>query len=195
MSFEFEEAYGFVRRVHPRSVVVDSSQSSIKQNGRDFIDLSGIHYSGAFDGKNIVFRCGDTEYIARWMQGTAATAVRGNELILPGFIFIFMDHGRPPQRLHAQWTFNGPVVQAIRLWQLAGFSISYADRYINRNHVLASVHLRTKGSFATGADSSHAIVYCNAAGATSSGEIHVGEFNPMTGFGVGFLLHLTERWR
>jgi hypothetical protein len=83
--------------------------------------------------------------------------------------------------------------QAIAAWKQAGFTVSIPDRAWNRNHP-ASVHLRSQGARLTGADSSHVTIAIDQTGDTTRGEIHVGEFNPLTGFGVGFVLHHLERW-
>jgi hypothetical protein len=104
-----------------------------------------------------------------------------------------MDHGPHPQRLHALWNFQGSVQQAIAAWKQAGFAVSIPDRSWNRNHP-ASVHLRNRGAALTGADSSHVTIPLIQEGDKTTGAIHVGDFNPLVGFGIGFVLHHLERW-
>jgi hypothetical protein len=152
---------------------------------------AGDQYFGLFDGSHVIFRVGAANFIGHWIQGTDATEISGGERLSVDFKFTFMDHGPRPQRLHALWEFDGPVEQAINSWEAAGFSLSGADRQWNRNHP-AAIHLRTRGKFATGADSSHVVIPLEQSGATTRGDIHVGEFNPLTGFGLGFALHHLE---
>jgi hypothetical protein len=158
-----------------------------------FVDDTDCRYSGFFDGGHVVFRSGDVEFVGRWIQGTKAVSVSGGGRLSAEFELTFMDHGPRPQRLHAVWKFAGPLEQAIAGWERAGFTISRADRRWNRNHP-AAIHLRTRGNFASGADSSHVIIPTAQSGTTTRGDVHVGEFNPLTGFGLGFALHQLEPW-
>lgn len=158
-----------------------------------FADDDGHRYSAFFDSGNVVFNNGSADFIGRWLQGSAATVIRNTRRLPGGFHFTFMDHGPHPQRLHAVWRFDGSVPQAIAAWKMAGFSVSITDRTWNRNHP-ASIHLRNRGALLTGADSAHVTVPVAQSGSETTGEIHVGEFNPLTGFGIGFVLHHLERW-
>lgn len=169
----------------------------VVQQGADgmFFDQRGHLYSGCFDGRNVFFSSRDADsvdFIGQWMQGTPATMVRGGRQVSSRFLFTFMDHGEPPQRLHALWEFDGPLDDAIESWKLANFSISVGDRHFNRKHPASSIHLRTRGARVTGADSSHVVIPLDQTGKHTTGNIHVGEFNPMTGCGIGFVLHLLE---
>jgi hypothetical protein len=160
----------------------------------EFADDAGRLYSARFDGCHVMFEDGTTSYVGRWLQGTAATVIPSGAGLGDRFTFTFMDHGLRPQRLHALWSFDGTTSEAIASWQAAGFSVSRVDRILNRNHP-AAIHLRTRGAFPTGADSSHAIIPIEQTGNSTNGDIHVGEFNPLTGLGVGFVLHhLVEGW-
>ncbi len=156
-----------------------------------FVDSKGHRYSAYFDGKNVVFNDGTANFIGRWVLGSSATVIRDSKQLADGFTFTFMDHGPGPQRLHAVWVFEGSVEKAVTAWKAAGFRLSDADRNWNRNHP-ASLHLRTKGAFGTGANSSHAIIPVVQTREVTHGEMHVGEFNPLTGCGVGFVLHQLE---
>lgn len=103
------------------------------------------------------FNDGSADFIGRWLQDSAATVICQTQRLCEGFQFTFLDHGPRPQRLHALWSFQGPVPQAIEAWKQAGFSVSIPDRAWNRNHP-ASVHLRNRGARFTGADSSHVTI-------------------------------------
>lgn len=191
MSFEIRTTSGESR--HPLSATNSRLTGDRPECDENFVDESGCTYLGFFDGSNVIFRSGSTDYVGRWLQGTAATVIRHTQLLPDGFIFNFMDHGNFPQRLHAVWEFGGSLQKVLEAWKLAGFSVSNIDRHFNQNHSRSSTHLRTKGAFITGADSSHVVIPPTRAEASStSGEIHVGEFNPCTGFGIGFLLHRLE---
>jgi hypothetical protein len=179
MSFEIYSIDGETHRLRP----VDAQ----------FVDARGRHYCGFFDGSHVVFGAGDASFIGHWIQGTDATEISGGGRLMPELHFTFMDHGPPPQRLHAVWNFNGAVDEAIAVWKSAGFSVSHTDRRWNRNHPDA-IHLRTCGTFVTGADSAHVIIPTTQSDSTTRGDIHVGEFNPLTGFGIGFALHQLEPW-
>ena len=159
---------------------------------RDFVDEIGHAYSGFFDGKHVVFSDGSTDYTGEWLQGTVATVIRQSRRLPSQFTFTFMDHGNTPQRLHAVWEFEGALDSAVEGWKRAGFIVSNVDRYLNRNHPRSSIHLRTRGAFWTGADSSHVVIPGFQVEKFTTGEIHVGEFNPFTGLGIGLLLHLLE---
>jgi hypothetical protein len=158
-----------------------------------FLDGNDRPYSASFDGSHVIFNDGSADFVGRWRLGSTATVIRQTRRLQQGFQFTFMDHGPRPQRLHALWNFEGPMSQAITAWKQAGFSISIPDRAWNRNHP-ASVHLRNRGRRLTGADSSHVTIAIDQAGGETNGEIHVGEFNPLTGFGIGLVLHHLERW-
>jgi hypothetical protein len=190
MSFEILSNSGASRLLSAVDSFVHSTSSGTDES---FVDDDGHHYSAFFDGSNVIFSDGSAEFIGRWRQGSAATVIRNTRRLPGGFHFTFMDHGPRPQRLHALWSFDGSVPQAIAAWKQAGFSVSIPDRAWNRNHP-ASVHLRNRGAFLTGADSSHATIPLAQAGGETTGEIHVGEFNPLTGFGIGFVLHHLEIW-
>jgi hypothetical protein len=190
MSFEIVSNSGQRRLLRPQHSLVRSTPSNADAA---FIDDEGHRYSAFFDGSHVLFSDSSVDFIGRWLQGSAATVICQTQRLCEGFQFTFMDHGPRPQRLHALWSFQGPVQQAITGWKQAGFSVSIPDRAWNRNHP-ASVHLRTGGAFCTGADSSHVTIPLVQTGGETIGEIHVGEFNPFTGFGIGFLLHHLERW-
>jgi hypothetical protein len=190
MSFEIVSNSGRRLLLRPQDSSVASTQSDVDAN---FLDDEGHCYSGFFDGSHVIFNHGSREFIGRWLQGSAATTIFQTRRLCQGFQFTFMDHGPRPQRLHALWSFQGPVSQAITAWKQAGFSVSLPDRAWNRNHP-ASVHLRTRGAWFTGADSSHVTIPLDQTGSETNGEIHVGEFNPLTGFGIGFVFHHLERW-
>jgi hypothetical protein len=191
MSFEIKTISGESRFLRPTDSCLESvvAGSTVESN---FVDQSGCAYTGFFDGRNVIFSDGAADHIGQWIQGTPATIIRRTRLLPVGFTFTFMDHGHAPQRLHAVWEFGAPHRDAMEAWKLANFSISSADRYLNRNHPRSSIHLRTKGEFATGADSSHVIISSMQVDKRTTGEIHVGEFNPFTGFGIGFVLHQLE---
>ena len=189
MSFEIQFRLGS----KDSDVEPDAEPLVVQPDGAGvFFDPRGQRYSGHFDGRRVIFSDGVVDYPGRWIQGTAATVLASGGLLRPGFRFTFMDHGLPPQRLHAVWIFEGILRDAIEGWKLAHFSISAADRFFNRNHPGSSIHLRTRGAFATGADSSHVVIPWMQAGGRTTGNIHVGEFNPLTGFGLGFVLHHLE---
>jgi hypothetical protein len=158
----------------------------------NFADDSGRKYTGYFDGRQVVFHDGKNNFSGRWLQGSSATSVRGGGDLPGEFAFAFMDHGPAPQRFHALWEFAGFRDQAIERWCRAGFTLSAVDRYLNPNHPRSSIHLRTRGRSITGADSSHVVIFSDIPSDRVAGEIHVGEFNPFTGFGIGFVLHQLE---
>ena len=194
MSFEILSNSGERRLLRCKDSLVRSTPSNADADLiADFIDDDGGSYSAFFDGNRVIFNDGSADFVGRWLQGSAATVVHKTRRLREGFRFTFMDHGPRPQRLHALWNFVGPVQEAIAAWKLAGFSVSIPDRAWNRNHP-ASVHLRTPGAFVTGTDSSHVTIPVAQTGSDTTGEIHVGEFNPLTGFGIGFLLHHLENW-
>lgn len=190
MSFEIPLKSGgarLLRAAGPSSAGMDCNRREL------FVDSDGCRYSAAFDGKNVIFNNGTAEFKGRWLQGTSATIIESSRYLAEGFTFNFVDHGPTPQRLHAVWTFQGSVEEAVAGWKQANFSVSNVDRRVNRNHP-ASLHLRTRGAMGTGTDSSHVTIPLLQAERCISGEIHIGEFNPLTGFGLGFLLHHLERW-
>ena len=190
MSFEIVSISGQRLLLRPQ----DSSVQSTPLNTHAiFLDDNGRPYSASFDGSHVIFNDGSANFVGRWILGSAATVIRQTRRMQQGFQFTFMDHGPRPQRLHALWSFEGPLSQAITAWKQAGFSVSIPDRAWNRNHP-TSVHLRNRGAAFTGADSSHVTIAIDQTGDTTKGEIHVGEFNPLTGFGIGFVLHHLERW-
>jgi hypothetical protein len=190
MAFEIVPNSGQRMPLRLQDLSVQSTRSNVDAV---FLDHNGHPYSASFDGSHVIFNDGAADLVGRWMLGSAATVVRQTRQLCQGFQFTFMDHGPRPQRLHALWNFQGPVPQAIAAWKQAGFSVSIPDRAWNRNHP-ASVHLRNRGSALTGADSSHVTIPLAQTGSETRGEIHVGEFNPLTGFGIGFVLHHLERW-
>jgi hypothetical protein len=188
MSFEIASNSGQRLLLRPQ----DSFDRSTKRDP-DFIDDDGRRYAAYFDGRHVIFSDGTMDFIGLWLQGSGATVIRQTRRLREGFQFTFMDHGPRPQRLPALWSFHGAVPQAITAWKQAGFSVSIPDRAWNRNHP-ASVHLRSRGARITGADSSHVTIPLDQTGSETNGEIHVGEFNPLTGFGIGFVFHHLERW-
>jgi len=190
MSFEIVSNSGQLRVMPgPQDSFADSTPSNADVV---FFDDDGHRYSAFFDGSHVFFNDGSADFIGRWLQDSAATVICQTQRLCEGFQFTFLDHGPRPQRLHALWSFQGPVPQAIEAWKQAGFSVSIPDRAWNRNHP-ASVHLRNRGARFTGADSSHVTIPVDQDGYETRGEIHVGEFNPLTGFGIGFVLHHLER--
>lgn len=190
MSFEIVSSSGRLRVMPgPQDSFADSTPSDVDVV---FLDDDGRRYSAFFDGSHVCFNDGSADFIGQWLQDSAATVICQTRRLCEGFQFTFMDHGPPPQRLHALWTFQGNVQQAITAWKQAGFSVSIPDRVWNRNHP-ASVHLRNRGARFSGADSSHVTIPVDQEGSETRGEIHVGEFNPLTGFGIGFVLHHLER--
>jgi hypothetical protein len=190
MSFEIVSNSGQPCLLRPQDSLVHSTPSDADVV---FLDDHGQRYSAFFDGSHVLFSDGTADFFGRWVQGSAATVIRQTRRLHEGFQFIFMDHGPRPQRLHALWSFQGSAEQAVTAWKQAGFSVSIPDRAWNRNHA-ASVHLRTGGACFTGADSSHVTIPLSQTDGETRGEIHVGEFNPLTGFGIGFVLHHLERW-
>jgi hypothetical protein len=190
MSFEIVSNSGQRLLLRPQDLSVALTHSDVDAN---FLDNDGRRYSAWFDGSEVIFSDGSADSLGQWIQGSAATVIRQTRRLCRGFQFTFMDHGPRPQRLHALWSFHGAVPQAITAWKQAGFSVSLPDRAWNRNHP-ASVHLRTRGAWFTGADSSHVTIPLDQTGSETNGEIHVGEFNPLTGFGIGFVFHHLERW-
>ena len=190
MSFEIVSNSGQLQLLRPQ---ISSVRSTPANEGAVFFADSGHRYSAFFDGSHVIFNDGSIDFIGRWQQGSAATVLSQTRRLCEGFQFTFMDHGPRPQRLHALWNFQGPVQQAITAWRHAGFSVSIPDRAWNRNHP-ASVHLRNRGAVLTGADSSHVTIPLIQEGDKTTGGIHIGEFNPLVGFGIGFVLHHLERW-
>ena len=190
MSFEIVSNSGQRLLLRPQDSFVQSMSSNVDAI---FLDENGCRYSAFFDGSYVIFNDGFADFIGRWLQGSTATVISQTWRLCQGFRFTFMDHGPRPQRLHALWTFQGTLPQAITAWKQAGFSVSIPDRTWNRNHPV-SVHLRNRGAAFTGADSSHVTIPLAQTGSETRGEIHVGEFNPLTGFGIGFVLHHLERW-
>ncbi len=190
MSFEIASNSGQRRLLRPQDLPVHSTPSYVDAV---FLDDDGHRYSAFFDGTHMIFNDGSVDVIGRWLQGSDATVIRQTRRLCQGFQFTFFDHGPRPQRLHALWSFQGDLQQAITAWKQAGFSVSIPDRAWNRNHP-ASVHLRNRGTRFTGADSSHVTIPVGQDDSETRGEIHVGEFNPLTGFGIGFVLHHLERW-
>jgi hypothetical protein len=190
MSFEIFSTSGQLQLLRPQ----DSSVHSMSANEDPiFTDDNGRRYSAYFDGSHVIFNDGSADFVGRWIPGSAATKIRQTRRLCEGFQFTFFDHGPHPQRLHALWSFQGSMQQAITAWKHAGFAVSIPDRTWNRNHP-TSVHLRNRGAALTGADSSHVTIPLIQEGDKTSGEIHIGEFNPLVGFGIGFLLHHLERW-
>jgi hypothetical protein len=151
----------------------------------DFSDDSGRRYTGYFDGRHVVFHDGENSFSGRWLPGSSATSLPSGGDLPAELAFAFMDHGPAPQRLHALWEFAGLRDQAIERWCRAGFRLSVVDRYLNPNHPRTSTHLRTKGR-------SIVVIFSDIRGDRVTGEVHVGEFNPLTGFGIGFVLHQLE---
>ena len=190
MSFEIESISGQPLLLRPQDSCAYPSSSTTETI---FLDGNDRPYSAFFDGHRVYFNDGAADFAGRWIQGSLPTVIRQTRRLSHGFQFNFFDHGPRPQRLHALWSFQGSAAEAITAWKLAGFSISIPDHAWNRNHP-ASVHLRSRGAPLTGADSSHVTIPLSQSGSETQGEIHVGEFNPLTGFGIGFLLHHLERW-
>lgn len=168
---------------------------SAAHSNTNYYDADGRCYQASFDGNCVAFRDSTEEYGSRWIQGTPAVSIRSGKDLPGGFIFTFMDHGASPQRLHALWTFEGPLETAVACWLQAGFYRSRIDWHFNRKHPEASLHLRTRGNWLTGGNSSHVIIPGVQNGNRTAGNIHVGEFNPFTGFGIGFMLHQLETLR
>ncbi len=192
MSFEILSISGETRLLSALDFPGQPTRTDADQTfDQYFVDSQGQRYSAFFDGRNAIFNDGAADFIGRWLLGTSATAIQRTRRLPDGFTFTFMDHGPRPQRLHAVWRFPGSVEEAIASWKLAGFSVSSVDRLWNRNHP-SSIHLRTRGALATGADSSHVVMPVTQTENTATGEIHVGEFNPLTGLGIGFVLHHLE---
>jgi hypothetical protein len=190
MSFEILSNSGQPLSLRPEAI---SGHLTAANECANFLDTNHRRYSAFFDGRQVIFNDGSMDFIGRWQQGSAATVLSQTRRLCDGFQFTFMDHGPPRQRLHALWNFQGSVQQAIAAWKHAGFSVSISDRTWNRNHP-ESVHLRNRGAALTGADSSHVTIPLVQEGDTTTGAIHVGEFNPLVGFGIGFVLHHLERW-
>ena len=190
MSFEILSNAGEPRLLRAMDSIADTV---LLGDHSDFVDCDGHRYVAFFDGSNVIFNDGSGDRVGRWLLGSVATVIQKTRRLPGGFCFTFMDHGCGPQRLHALWTLHGSVQEAIASWKMAGFSVSIPDRTWNRNHP-ASIHLRTRGARCTGADSSHVTIPAIQTGSNTTGTIHVGEFNPLTGFGVGFLLHHLEGW-
>lgn len=190
MSFQILSNSGQFQLLRPHDSPVHSAPAD---EDPIFTDDKGRRYSAFFDGSHVIFNDGSADFAGRWIPGSAATVIRQTRRLYEGFQFTFMDHGPRPQRLHALWDFQGPVQQAIAAWKLAGFSVSIPDRAWNHNHP-ASVHLRNRGAALTGADSSHVTIPLIQEGNRTTGGIHIGEFNPLVGFGIGFVLHHLERW-
>ena len=161
----------------------------------NFCDADGRWYQATFDGDCVVFRDATEEYDSRWIQGTAAVTMASGRGLPGGFIFTFMDHGKSPQRLHALWRFDGSLQETVECWLRAGFYRYRMDWHFNRRHPDASIHLRTRGNWLTGGNSAHVIISGAQTGNHTVGNIHVGEFNPFTGFGIGFILHQMEALR
>src|SRR5487761_1199403 len=81
--------------------------------GPDFIDACGHRYAACFDGHDVIFSDGETDFIGRWLLGTPAVIIRRPRRLPAGFTFTFFDHGYAPQRLHALWEFAGSRSAAI----------------------------------------------------------------------------------
>ena len=146
MSFEIVSNSGQRLLLRQQDSLVHSKSSNADTV---FLDDDGRRYSAFFDGSHVIFNHGSADFSGRWLQGSAATVISQTRRLCQGFQFTFMDHGARPQRLHALWSFQGAVPQAIAAWKQAGFSVSVPDRAWNRNHP-ASVHLRNRkcsGSF------------------------------------------------
>ncbi|MES2220148.1 MAG: hypothetical protein V4587_04195 [Acidobacteriota bacterium] len=190
MSFEIDSNSGQRLRLRPADLPAHATSSNVDEI---FLDDNGRSYSAHFDGSHVIFNDGSMDSTGRWTLGSAATLITQTRRLGEGFRFTFMDHGPRPQRLHAVWNFQGTLAQAIAAWKQAEFSVYIPDRAWNRNHP-ASVHLRNRGAAITGADSSHVTIPLAQTSRETTGTIHVGEFNPLTGFGVGFVLHHLERW-
>jgi hypothetical protein len=176
-------------------------RSTLVEGGDDLSILTDQHgetYTAVFDGSNVVLTTASGhDRIARWLPGSMKIAdVPGGGALSPRFTFTFYDHGGGNQRLHATWTFAGTTEEAIAAFERAGYATSALDHKHNRKHSAAGrtlIHMRSRGSMLTGADSGHAILYLDLQGdpPRTCGEVHVGEHNPTTGLGLGFLLH---RW-
>ena len=190
MAFEIVSNSGQRLLLRPQDASVQSTPLNTQTI---FLDDNDRPYSASFDGSHVTFNDGSADFIGRWILGSSATVIQQTRRLQQGFQFTFMDHGPRPQRLHALWSFEGPLLQAIAAWKQAGFSVSIPDRAWNRNHP-ASVHLRNRGRRLTGADSTHITIPLAQTGTEARGEIHVGEFNPLTGFGIGLVFHHLERW-
>jgi len=162
-------------------------------------DQHGNRYTGTFDGRQVVFRGADgLECNGAWILGSVeVTGIVGGEGLGEGFRFTFLDHGKGNQRLNARFSFAGSSEDAIATMLRAGYRVSRWDNRFNRQHQAPAggslVHLRSRGHWLAGADSGHAILTVFPGDEHSvSGEVHVGEHNPTTGMGVGFLLHQAE---
>lgn len=188
MAFSITTATGEERLL---SACTDNSAD--ESNG--FQDAAGRRYNAFFNGEDVIFAAGGERFRGRWRLGTESCRIQRTERLPAGFNFLFFDHGPSPQRLHALWSFAGTVDQALTAWQQAGFNLSRADGFWNRRHEAASLHLRTRGHRWTGADSAHVVLPQQQLASQTTGNLHVGEFNPLIGWGIGFFLHQLERWR
>ncbi|SEG18650.1 hypothetical protein SAMN05421819_2108 [Bryocella elongata] len=165
------------------------------------VDQSGRRYAGTFDGRQVVFRSADgLPCEGAWVLGSGeVTGISGGGDLSERFHFTFLDHGRGNQRLNARFRFEGKTEEAIAAFLGAGYCVSRWDNRFNKQHQAPAggflVHLRSRGHWLTGADSGHAILTMFPGERSSvSGEVHVGEHNPTTGMGIGFLLHLAETY-
>lgn len=189
MSFEFSRnnEYFVIRDSafdqRPRTELLQENMAE------SLVDATGRCYSAFFDGQYVRILIRETEAIqARWVLGSAPVRIRGGGLLDPRFLFTFFDYGPTAQRLNALWEFAGSDQEAVTAFVAAGFSRSRHDARLRGDS--AGIHLRTRGTQLTGSDSAHAILHENQKDGT--GEIHVGEHNPLRGFGIGFLLHQWE---
>lgn len=157
-----------------------------------FADAAGRLYNAAFDGSRVIFSCDQENFPGQWVLGTPPVSISRTRVLLPGFTLTFYDHGPAPQRLHALWHFQGTLDVAVAAWRQAGYMPSQWESRFSRNHP-AAIHLRTRGARWTGADSAHVTIPLEQPSMSETcGQIHVGEFNPWIGWGIGLLLHCFE---
>lgn len=155
------------------------------------LDEHGRSYTGWFDGHAVWLSESGTmsvPLVAAWILGTGPVRIAGGPPLDGRFEFTFFDHGRTEQRLNALWEFRGETEEAVAALRAAGF----APSRFKKGNGGGRVHLRSAGVRFTSRDSAHAIVYQDVFAGKTRGEIHVGEHNPLRGFGIGFLLHQWE---
>lgn len=192
MAFSLEGADGSKRVVRDAAFDQRSrTEPLVEPAPYALLDEQGRRYTGLFDGHNVhLNELGNVSasHVATWILGTKPVRIPGGLPLDPQFLFTFFDHGRTEQRLNALWEFSGEHDNAVTAITAAGFARSQFD-VRDKN---GRVHLRSAGVRFTGRDSAHAIVYADALAEQTLGEIHVGEHNPLRGFGIGFLLHQWE---
>jgi len=186
MSFEIFSNSGEPRLL---SVMQSTTDAMLSGGGGDFVDSHGRRYSVYFDGINVIFNDGSADRIGYWLQGSAATVIQRTRLLPDAFRFTWVSPAAAACVVELGWLGSG---SHRRLEAGRFFCVHPRSRLEPQSSGIDPP--ADQGEDCTGADSSHVTIPVAQTGSNTTGEIHVGEFNPLTGFGVGFVLHHLEGW-